>query len=99
MCFRVVVNLMPYYNSKDAGGDKYGDRLYFGDPFYRMHDDGRVGTGAYDRVEVFYEPHLGKYLQIRIGARFHFHGARYSGCQQVVSLKFNLSGRTDSRTR
>ena len=92
-------DMMPYYNSKDAGGDKYGDRLYFGDPFYRMHDDGRTGTGIYDRVEVFYEPHLGKYLQIRIGARFHFHGASYSGCQQVVSLKFNLSGRTDFRAR
>ena len=33
------------------------------------------------------------------GARFHFHGSRYSGCQQVVSLKFNLSGRTDFRAR
>lgn len=86
-------DMMPYYNSIDAGGDKYGDRLYFGDPFYRMHDDASVGIGIYDRFEVFYEPQVGPYLKIGIGARFHFHGARYSGCQQVVSLKFNLTGK------
>lgn len=83
-------DMMPYYNSTDAGGDKYGDRLYFGDPFYRMHDDGTSGAGVYDRLEVFYEPEVGPYLKIGVGARFHFHGARYSGCQQVVSVKFNL---------
>lgn len=84
-------DMMPYYNSTDAGGDKYGDRLYFGDPFYRMHDDAAAGTGVYDRVEVFYEPQVGSYLKIGVGARFHFHGSRYSGCQQVLSLKFNLA--------
>ena len=83
-------DMMPYYNSMDAGGDKYGGRLYFGDPFYRVHDDGTTGVGVYDRVEVFYEPQVGPYLKISVGARFHFHGARYSGCQQVLSLKFNL---------
>lgn len=83
-------DMMPYYNSLDAGGDKYGSRLYFGDPFYRMHDDGTAGIGIYDRFEVFYEPHIGKYLTVRIAARFHFHGARYSGCQQIVSLNFNI---------
>ena len=83
-------DMMPYYNSIDAGGDKYGDRLYLGDPFYRMHDDASVGIGIYDSFEVFYEPQVGPYLKIGVGARFHFHGARYSGCQQVLSLKFNL---------
>lgn len=92
-------DMMPYYNSKDSGGDKYGDRLYFGDPFYRMHDDDTSGVGVYDRLEVFYEPDLGPYLKIGIGARFHFHGSRYSGCQQVLSLKFNLNGKTDLRSR
>ena len=92
-------DMMPYYNSKDAGNDKYGDRLYFGDPFYRMHDDGTTGVGVYDRLEVFYEPQVGPYLKIGIGARFHFHGSRYSGCQQVVSLKFNLCGLTDFKNR
>lgn len=83
-------DMMPYYNSSDAGGDKYGNRLYMGDPFYRIHDDGAAGPGMYDRFEVFYEPHVGKYLSIRISARFHFHDFRYSGCQQMVGIRFNL---------
>ncbi len=84
-------NMMPYYNSTDRGGDKYGTRLYFGDPFYRIHDDGSTAPGLYDRLDVSYEPHIGKYLSIRISARFHFHDFRYSGCQQVVSVIFNLN--------
>lgn len=83
--------LMPYYNNDDASGDKYGSRLYQGDPFYRMHDDGTSGISTYDRFDVFYEPHVGKYLSVRIAARFHFHGARYSGCQQIVALRFNMN--------
>lgn len=83
-------DMMPYYNSTDAAGDKYGTRLYLGDPFYRMHDDGTSGVSVYDRFDVYYEPHVGRYLSVSISARFHFHGARYSGCQQIVSLRFNL---------
>ena len=82
--------MMPYYNSTDAGGDKYGTRLYMGDPFYRIHDLGQTGPGLYDRLEVYYEPYMGRHLAIRVGARFHFHGFRYSGCQQMVSVRFNL---------
>lgn len=84
-------DMMPYYNSLDAGGDKYGNRLYMGDPFYRIHDDGTTGPGMYDRFEVFYEPHIGKYLSIRISAQFHFHDFMYSGCRQMVSVLFDLN--------
>lgn len=84
-------DMMPYYNSTDTGGDKYGNRLYFGDPFYRIHDDVSDGPGMYDRLEVYYEPHVGRYLSIRIAARFHFHDFIYSGCQQVVGIRFNLN--------
>ena len=92
-------DMMPYYNSLDAGGDKYGNRLYMGDPFFRIHDDGTAGPGMYDRFEVFYEPHVGKYLSIRISARFHFHDFRYSGCQQMVGILFNLHEMEVSRLR
>ena len=85
-------DMMPYYNSVDAGDVKYGSRLYMGDPFYRIHDDGRKGPGTYDRLEVYYEPVVGKFLNIRVAALFHFHSLRYSGCQQTVSLRFNLDG-------
>lgn len=83
-------DLMPYYNSTDAGGFKYGTGLYFGDPFYRVYDDGTERIGTYDRLEAYYEPSIGKYLRIRVAALFHFNNLRYSGCQQMVVLKFDL---------
>ncbi len=83
-------DMMPYYNQVDNAGLKYGPSLYFGDPFYRLHDDGRSGPGFYDRLEVYYEPDLGKYLTIRVSALFHVHGTRFSGSQQMVTVRFNL---------
>ena len=104
-------DMMPYYFNTDEAGLTYGPNLYFGDPFYRMHDvtpgsvtgpvggagsEGVVvanrnnGAGFYDRLEVYYEPQLSKYLSLKVSALFHFHGTRYSGCQQMVGLKFTL---------
>ena len=83
-------NMMPYYNVEDNTGVKYGPNVYYGDPFYRIHDDGGLETGFYDRLEIYYEPKLGEFLSLRIAALFHFHGVGYSGCQQMVSLRFNL---------
>ena len=83
-------DMMPYYDSSDTAGDKYGTRLYLGDPFYRVHDDGQTGPGLYDRFEVYWEPKLGRYLNIKVSAMFHFNGFRYSGCQQMVGIRFNL---------
>ena len=85
-------NLMPYYDGVDNAGVKYGPNVYLGDPFWRVHSDGNAGTGLYDRLEVYYEPRLGDILSLRVAALFHFHGFIYSGCQQVVSLRFNLHG-------
>lgn len=92
-------DMMPYYNSKDASGYKYGNMLYMGEPFYRVHDDGTTGPGFYDRLEVYYEPEIGGFLKIRAAALFHFNGSRYSGCQQIVSLKFNLQRLLDRKRR
>ena len=84
-------DMMPYYNRPDAGGVKYGNSLYFGDPFYRVHDGEDGGIGTYDRLDVFWTPRLGEYLKIKVGARFHFNDSSYSGCQQVVALEFDLN--------
>lgn len=98
-------DMMPYYNSTDAAGIKYGSLLYMGSPFYRVHDNyaadaGKSGPGIYDRLEAYYEPAIGGgYLKIRISALFHFNGSRYSGCQQIVSLKFNLQRLMDRAQR
>lgn len=83
-------DMMPYYNCTDAAGYKYGSRLYLGDPFYRIHDDGISGPGIYDRLGLYYQTDIGKRLSVRVEALFHFNGVRYSGCQQIVSLNFNL---------
>lgn len=84
-------DMMPYYNNIDNAGLKYGTSLYLGDPFYRIYDDGGKGMGLYDRLEVYYEPSLGEFLKIRVSALFHFHNSGYSGCQQMISLRFNLA--------
>ena len=80
-------DMMPYYAATDAEGFKYGNRLYLGDPFYRVARDG--GIGMYNRVEVYYEPHIADFVDLRVSVTGHFHNG-YSGCQQQVGLVFNL---------
>lgn len=83
-------DMMPYYANVDDAGLKYGSQLYFGDPFYRIHDDGSTGAGFYDRLEVYYEPEISDFLSLKVSALFHFNGMRYSGCQQMIGIRFNL---------
>ena len=86
-------DMMPFYNNMDNAGVKYGPELYMGDPFYRVYDDGNPGMGIYDRLEVYYEPDFkgsSKYINIRIGAIFHFNAMKYCGTQQMVTVRFNL---------
>lgn len=85
-------DLMPYYNRYDAGDIKYGNQLYMGDPFYRVNDQGKTDKyGMYDRLELFWQPYICNFMNIRIGAFLHFNEFRYSGFQQVVKVEFNLS--------
>ena len=87
----IGTDLMPYYNTVDNAGYKYGSLLYMGSPFYRVWDDGRDGVGLADRLEVYYAPKFGApYLDLRVSAVFHFDGEKYCGCRQMVSLNFNL---------
>ena len=85
--FYCGTDLMPYYNNFDEGGFKYGSELYFGDPFFRIHDNNTSGLGQYDRLEVCYMPFIGWNLKLKVGSIFHFNNFHYSGCQQVVGLK------------
>lgn len=85
--------MMPYYNTKDNTGAKYGSSLYMGDPFYRLHDNGSIAFGLYDRLEAYYEPDIkgfSEYVKVRVTAAFHFNGDKYCGSQQMVQLTFNL---------
>lgn len=50
---------------------------------------GGTSSGFYNRLEVYYEPHISDFLNLRVGATAHFHG-KFSGWQQQFSLVFNL---------
>ena len=89
--------MMPYYANVDNAGLKYGPDLYFGDPFYRIHDNGATGAGFYDRLELYYEPDIADFLSLRVSALFHFNGMKYTGCQQMIALRFNLNGHRHRR--
>lgn len=83
-------SLMPYYDGTDAAGIKYGNMLYFGNPFYRLRRESSGKAGLYDRIDVCWEPRIAAFLKLRIGATAHFGSAGFSGWQQTVSLKFDL---------
>ena len=80
-------DLLYYYNDRDAAGNKYGNLLYRGSPFY---------TGFYDLAEIGWKPLSAGCVDLSVNLRFHFSGSGYMGCQQVCSLLFNLekAGRT-----
>lgn len=80
--------MMPYFRNEDAAGNMYGDLLYMGEPFYKVNMTG--GLGFYDRVELYYEPHISDFLTLRASAVLHFNDWGFSGWQQKVSLCFNL---------
>lgn len=88
-CLFYGTDMMPYFRNVDLAGNMYGDLLYMGEPFYKVDmDSGK--PGFYDRLELFYEPHISDFLSLKASMVFHFNGWSYSGCQQVVTLKFNL---------
>lgn len=78
-------NLFLYY-------DRYQDRLYHGEPFYYTHAD---HLSWFDRLELFYEPEIASWLNLRIDVAMHFgeemsNCPLYRGMQQTLSLKVNL---------
>ena len=83
-------DLMPYYESSDVSGVKYGNMLYFGNPFYRLREYSSDRAAFYDRLDISYEPHIARFLTLRIAATAHFATDGFLGWQQTLSLKFDL---------
>lgn len=84
-------SLYPFYNYVDDGGFKYGNNLYAGSPFYRVVPYDSDKFSCYDRVELYYQPHIADFLDLRLSIVAHFpDGFRYAGMQQKASLIFNL---------
>lgn len=89
----VGTGLMPFYQQKDEAGLLYGSAFYWGDSLYRLHpDSAKRAVGVYDRLEIYYQPHLAGFVDLRLSALFHFlpHTAPYAGCEQRLSLIFDL---------
>lgn len=95
--FYIGQPLMPLYNIKDAIGQKYGNNIYFGDPFYRLNDDGTFGSGFYNRAEAYYDLNINDFLKMRVTAAFHITHMKYAGCQQMVRLVFDLQKLMDKK--
>ena len=82
---------MPFYNYVDDGGFKYGNDLYGGSPFYRIVPVNAAGYHFYDRAEVYWQPHIADFLDLRLSIAAHFpDGFKYAGMQQKLSLIFSL---------
>ena len=83
---------MPYWFTIDGGGNMLGQDLYSGSPFYRVCDeDGNWRhSGFYDRAEIYWQPYIADFVRLRLSAVFHFMGEVYEGCQQKLSVLFDL---------
>ena len=95
--FYIGQPLMPLYNISDISGQHYGNSLYFGDPFYRLNDNGTFGNGFYDRVEAYYDLNINDFLMMKVTAAFHITHMKYAGCQQMVRLVFDLQKLMDKK--
>ncbi|MCF0175112.1 MAG: anaerobic ribonucleoside-triphosphate reductase activating protein [Bacteroidales bacterium] len=81
--------LQPYYNWTDAGGNVYGDLLYFGDPLF-----GFDGRKLYDRIKFGYGRDIIKGISFDAYLIFHFNTLEprfFSGFTQVFTLKVDMS--------
>lgn len=74
-----------YFYDRDVSGAMYGTDLYFGSPFYQLK--------RYSRTELFWQPQLTDYLDLKLSCLLHFGSApdgAWLGSRQVLSLVFDL---------
>ncbi len=84
-------DLMPLYNMLSPEGTPYGADLYRGSPFYMTCGAPLFSDACfYDRLEAFWQPRIAPFLDLRIGAVFHFDGMGFQGWQQQLTLLFDL---------
>lgn len=92
-------DLMPYYESRSPEGTIYGADLYQGNPFYRVCGVKGTDRGLYDRLELYYQPQIASFLDLRLSAVMHFADDAFQGWQQKLSLVFNLEKAVNSGKR
>ncbi|MCQ2161941.1 MAG: hypothetical protein MJY86_01555 [Bacteroidales bacterium] len=86
---------MPYFDHVAPEGVPYGTSLYRGNPFYRMQggkDEWEHG-GVYDRLELYYQPKIAYFMDLRLSFVAHFNDCTmpvYQGWQQKFSILIDL---------
>jgi len=81
--------LLTYYSCFDDAGIPYADNLYHGEPFYQVRIEDNLLPACYDCLDVYYEPHICDFVDLRLDLSFHFNEG-FSGWQQLVGVRFNL---------
>ena len=74
-------NLMPYWEAPARNYD-YGPGLYWGEPFYRT-------DSIYNRMELYWQPHIGDRFFLRLSSVHHYDGHCWSW-QQKLRFVVNL---------
>lgn len=93
-------DMMPLYDLKynlngvdSADGEilyrQYAGDLYTGSPFFHTRS-GEISV--YDKLEMFYQPSLTRFLDLRVSVDFHITSGEYgfAGTQQKVAFLFDL---------
>ncbi len=83
-------DIMPYFAKTDEGGILYGERLYFGDQFFRLNSDGSGDSHFYDRAELSWMPEICPGVNLGAAVVFHFGGDGLLGNQETFRLSVNL---------
>ena len=81
----------PFYNSLDPEDEPYEDRLYFRSPIWQISPDAH--HGFYDRLEVYWAPHLADWVDVRLKVVAHFASSikgGFAGTQQIGEIRVNL---------
>ena len=83
-------DLLPLYGLLSPEGTPYGTDLYRGTPFFRA-------GGPYDRAELYWQPVVSSFLDLRLGAVLHFADGGFQGWQQRFTVRFDLEKARASR--
>lgn len=91
---------MPYYNVFAPEGIPYASNLYRGDPFFRPNpfEGDFKSIGNYTRCELYWQPEIASFLDLKISFVTHFAAGSFQGWRQKMSLVFDLEKARQSKT-
>ncbi len=79
--------MMNYYSVESPEGGIYGTDLYHGNVFYRDEFDNHID---YTRLELYFQPRIADFLDLRVSLVGHIAEGTFQGWQQRFGLIFSL---------